>query len=596
MIVNCPKCHLCYDRQTGKHYTCSCGAEFIVDESGKVILLPSENPTTGSCAPTPEEGSLASLSLDELKRMKLRSTYLVQWGWLTGIICLLWGGFTFVAFTISYKFIDPSFDPTIALVVSSCAAGVLVVTGFVNWYIYTRCRTEWARRFVCFDSSLMMIYAICYLLYSLWQNKNFDFGFSFVAVLWFVIVFGIGFFIFQAAKCKLLWGKSHFAHADVKMAYLDKRAGRDISCIKPTERADSPVDNIFVFSAFFLRISSLVLALAGIIISGGFKMPVAKNQEQAILEAAKKGDAKAQLELGMRSVKEKDYAEAVKWFRKAADKGNAEAQCMLGVCYAKGQGVEKDPKQAVGWYRKAADQGQKEAQGNLAQCYTDGQGVPKDLEKAVYWSRKAADQGNANAQNNLGAFYAGGIGGLPKDEKEAVKWYRKAADQGLKEAQYNLGVCYENGQGVTQDYTEALKWYRKAADQGQAMAQFSLGACYLQGIGGLPKDEKEAERLFKQSIPGVRELAEKGNMYAQTMLGGAYLQGIGGLPKDEKLAVFWYRKAADQGLKEAQFALGVCYANGLGLPKDLEQAVKWYRKAADQGDEDAKQALKELGY
>jgi TPR repeat protein len=49
--------------------------------------------------------------------------------------------------------------------------------------------------------------------------------------------------------------------------------------------------------------------------------------------------------------------EAVRWYRKAADKGYARAQCNLGFKYDQGEGVDKDDAQAVYWYRLAAEQG-----------------------------------------------------------------------------------------------------------------------------------------------------------------------------------------------------------------------------------------------
>ena len=52
----------------------------------------------------------------------------------------------------------------------------------------------------------------------------------------------------------------------------------------------------------------------------------------------------------------KDEVEAVKWYRKAAEQNDADAQNNLGVCYANGQGVAKDEVEAVKWYRKAAEQ------------------------------------------------------------------------------------------------------------------------------------------------------------------------------------------------------------------------------------------------
>jgi TPR repeat protein len=52
----------------------------------------------------------------------------------------------------------------------------------------------------------------------------------------------------------------------------------------------------------------------------------------------------------------KDGTEAVKWYRKAADRNLALAQYQLGTCYFYGRGVAKDEVEAVGLYRRAAEQ------------------------------------------------------------------------------------------------------------------------------------------------------------------------------------------------------------------------------------------------
>ena len=52
---------------------------------------------------------------------------------------------------------------------------------------------------------------------------------------------------------------------------------------------------------------------------------------------------------------------------------------------------------------------------------------------------------------------------------------------------------------------------------------------------------------------------------------------------------------AERGDAKAQYNLGVMYANGNGVTEDDEEAVKWYRKAAEQGVEEAQRALNELG-
>jgi TPR repeat protein len=45
-----------------------------------------------------------------------------------------------------------------------------------------------------------------------------------------------------------------------------------------------------------------------------------------------------------------------------------------------------------------------------------------------------------------------------------------------------------------------------------------------------------------------------------------------------------WRPLAEQGDADAQYRLGVLYANGYGVPKDYVQARQWYEKAAAQGN------------
>jgi TPR repeat protein len=53
----------------------------------------------------------------------------------------------------------------------------------------------------------------------------------------------------------------------------------------------------------------------------------------------------------------------------------------------------------------------------------------------------------------------------------------------------------------------------------------------------------------------------------------------------------WYRKAADQGLAQAQYNLGVMFDQGCGVAQSDMEAVRWLRKAADQGDAQAQYNL-----
>lgn len=93
-----------------------------------------------------------------------------------------------------------------------------------------------------------------------------------------------------------------------------------------------------------------------------------------------------------------DYSEATKWFRKAADQGDAMAQTYLGRNYENGRGVKQDYTEAVNWYRKAANQGDATAQNNLGSMYASGRGLPRDYVGAYMWFSLSAAQGDKIAR------------------------------------------------------------------------------------------------------------------------------------------------------------------------------------------------------
>ena len=94
-----------------------------------------------------------------------------------------------------------------------------------------------------------------------------------------------------------------------------------------------------------------------------------------------------------------NYQEAVKWYRLAAEQGNASAQFNLGVMYANGRGVTQDDQEAAKWYRLAAEQGYASAQFNLGNMYANGEGVTQDDRIAHMWFNLLASFGNKDGAN-----------------------------------------------------------------------------------------------------------------------------------------------------------------------------------------------------
>jgi TPR repeat protein len=74
--------------------------------------------------------------------------------------------------------------------------------------------------------------------------------------------------------------------------------------------------------------------------------PDPKDSIAALMERAKQGDAAAQVSLGRAHANgrgvPKDEAEAVKWYRKAADQGNSYAQVQLGLMCKRGEAVARN--------------------------------------------------------------------------------------------------------------------------------------------------------------------------------------------------------------------------------------------------------------
>jgi len=226
-------------------------------------------------------------------------------------------------------------------------------------------------------------------------------------------------------------------------------------------KALSPAKKGLVVAAI---VGSMALVIAGLACVAIFKD---ENKTKLVILHS---TGEEEFTTGVALMEREEYENAVRYFRKAAEQGDAPAQNNLGVCYENGKGVEKDVYEAVKWYRKAAEQRYVLAQYNLGVCYANGAGVEKDMDEAVKWIRKAAEQKYAPAQFGLGVCYANGAG-VERDMDKAVKWYRKAAEQGLAPAQYNLGVCYISGAGVVPNKQEAMKWLRKAAKQGHPQAK-----------------------------------------------------------------------------------------------------------------------------
>ncbi|HXU34589.1 MAG TPA: tetratricopeptide repeat protein [Thermoanaerobaculia bacterium] len=164
---------------------------------------------------------------------------------------------------------------------------------------------------------------------------------------------------------------------------------------------------------------------------------------QAVRAEAETGDARAQYILG-KFLEQSDPAEATRWYRKAADQGQRNAQTSLGFAYLEGRGIAKDDAEAARWYRKAAEQGEQLAQWQLAWMSSEGRGVPANEEEALKWyeaviATDAADGESgrhpmtemakpaiADIYSRRASIYEMGFG-APKDPALGFYWLSRAS-------------------------------------------------------------------------------------------------------------------------------------------------------------------------
>ncbi|WP_049824747.1 tetratricopeptide repeat protein [Rhodopseudomonas palustris] len=181
------------------------------------------------------------------------------------------------------------------------------------------------------------------------------------------------------------------------------------------------------------------------------------------------GARRAMYALGRAYAANRQPAEALAAFRKAADKGSTSAMVELGVAYATGAGVAKDDAKARQLFERAAEAGNPRGVSNLAAL---GGGTPSDPGKTRALLAKGAET-NAEAQYQLGMMLAEGLGG-PKDDVAARALFEKAAAQGHPAALERMGAFAQSGRGGPKDSAAAKGFYEKAAALGNADAAAAL--------------------------------------------------------------------------------------------------------------------------
>lgn len=185
----------------------------------------------------------------------------------------------------------------------------------------------------------------------------------------------------------------------------------------------------------------------------------------------------------------KDMKLALKFYKRAATLGDADAMVWLGRRYEHGDGVRRSLKKAQELYRTAASRGHYIAQTNLGFCLRQA----GKLEEAFAMTMLAAEQGYAGAECNVGYHYHHGLG-IEASEASARLWYARSAAKGDLIAQCNLGFMHADGCGGAVDLDEAKRLFARAAAQGDKAAD---GPNSRKAVEASKQALAEVERLIR---------------------------------------------------------------------------------------------------
>jgi len=138
------------------------------------------------------------------------------------------------------------------------------------------------------------------------------------------------------------------------------------------------------------------------------------------------GPARADFAAAEQLIKQRRFDEAFTELLPVAVAGNATAQLWLANMYRRGYGVKRNYAEAARWYRAAAEQGEPSAMYNYAVHLRDGVGVTADAAEASRWFQRGAESGHPESMLNLGLRYFHGRG-VDRDEVLGYAWVYKAA-------------------------------------------------------------------------------------------------------------------------------------------------------------------------
>lgn len=292
---------------------------------------------------------------------------------------------------------------------------------------------------------------------------------------------------------------------------------------------------------------------------------------------------------------------AVRQLVERAGEGDAKSLYHLATLHDTGyDSIPVDSAVSTALYRLSAEKGYAPAMNYLGYRYFNGDYVRQDIDSALYWMAKAAGLGDVKAASNLG-YLLSHDDAVTRNYPQAVYWLTKAADAGLPVAQSLLADLLRQGLGAPKDTARAEALYTSAIEHGLQDAELKLLSMKGRGWESLAPDSAVAlgRYYYTHRAPFIgvtlfENAAAHDNPDALALLGDAYSRAVG-VEYDHDKSVAYFLRAAQLGQPSAQFVIAeLLDIFPDALSDTIPGAPYWYEKAADAGITDAEAAADRL--
>ena len=243
-------------------------------------------------------------------------------------------------------------------------------------------------------------------------------------------------------------------------------------------------------------------------------------------------------------------------------------------CTTKGQGVPQDYAEAVRWYRKAADQGHAGAQFNLGVMYDKAEGCRRTTPRLslVSQSRRAGRRRRSVQPRLHVPRRPRGAAGLRRGRPLVPQSRRPGARCAPSSTSAS---CTTRAKGCRRTTPRPSAGTAKPPTRGTPTPSSTSASCTTAAKGCRRTTPRPSAGTAKPPSRGTRGPVQPRRHVRRGPRGAA------GLRRGRALVPQSRRPGRRQ--RPVQPRPHVCH-EGQGVPQDYAEAVRWYRKAAEQGD------------